>query len=137
MNLSKEKKLKLMMHTITLFSFMILTFLGITIFFVPFIFYFIFKSKELRIIAIETGVYQLFTWIIVLIWNTFILRILMFSMFHLDMNKSSLSMILWTAPLYIIIVILLVFGPFKGIIYVLQGKEFHYPIISKWTSKYK
>ncbi|MEC1984215.1 hypothetical protein P9F15_28165 [Bacillus cereus] len=137
MNLSKEKKLKLMMHTITLFSFMILTFLGITIFFVPFIFYFIFKSKELRIIAIETGVYQLFTWIIVLIWNTFIIRILMFSMFHLDMNESNLSMILWTAPLYIIIVILLVFGPFKGIIYVLQGKEFHYPIISKWTSKYK
>ncbi len=59
----------------------------------------------------------------------------MFSMFHLDMNESSLSMILWTVPLYIIIVILLVFGPFKGIIYVLQGKEFHYPIISKWTSK--
>ncbi|GAB6254039.1 hypothetical protein BCSAG_53580 [Bacillus cereus] len=61
----------------------------------------------------------------------------MFSMFHLDMNESSLSMILWTVPLYIIIVILLVFGPFKGIIYVLQGKEFHYLIISKWTSKYK
>ncbi len=135
MNLSQEKKLKLMMHTITLVSFMILTFLGITIFFVPFIFYFIFKSKELRIVAIETGIYQLFTWIIVLIWNTFIIRILMFSMFNFDMNESSLSMILWTAPLYIIIVILLVFGPFKGIIYVLQGKEFHYPIISKWAGK--
>ncbi|PFQ47662.1 hypothetical protein COK05_09240 [Bacillus cereus] len=135
MNLSQEKKLKLMMHSITLLSFMILTFLGITIFFVPFIFYFIFKSKELRIIAIETGVYQLFTWIIVLIWNAFVIRILMFSMFHFDMNESSLSMILWIAPLYIIIFILLIFGPFKGIIYVLQGKEFHYPIISKWTSK--
>lgn len=59
----------------------------------------------------------------------------MFSMFHLDMNESSLSMILWTVPLYIIIVILLVFGAFKGIIYALQGKEFHYPIISKWNSK--
>jgi hypothetical protein len=114
---------------------MILTFLGITIFFVPFIFYFIFKSKELRIIAIETGVYQLFTWIIVLIWTAFVIRILMISMFHFDMNESSLSMILWIAPLYIIIFILLIFGPFKGIIYVLQGKEFHYPIISKWTSK--
>ncbi|PFZ31276.1 hypothetical protein [Bacillus wiedmannii] len=135
MNLSQEKKLKLMMHTITLLSFMILTFFGITIFFVPFIFYFIFKSKELRIIAIETGVYQLFTWIIVLIWNAFVIRILMFSMFHWDMNESSLSLILWTAPLFIIIVILLVFGPFKGILYVLQGKEFYYPIISKWTGK--
>lgn len=56
-------------------------------------------------------------------------------MFSFDMNESSLSMILWTAPLYIIIVILLVFGPFKGIIYVIQGKEFYYPIISKLTGK--
>ncbi|MFK4292982.1 hypothetical protein [Bacillus sp. RC250] len=135
MNLSHEKKLKLMMHTITLLSFIILTFFSITIFYIPLIFYFIFKSKELRIIAIETAVYQLFTWIIVLIWNTFVMRILMFSMFHSDMNASNMSMILWAAPLYIILIILLVFGPLKGISYVLQGKNFHYPIISKWISK--
>ncbi|MFK4467655.1 hypothetical protein [Bacillus sp. RC252] len=135
MNLSHEKKLKLMMHTITLLSFIILTFFSITIFYIPLIFYFIFKSKELRIIAIETAVYQLFTWIIVMIWNTFVMRILMFSMFHSDMNASNMSMILWAAPLYIILIILLVFGPLKGISYVLQGKNFHYPIISKWISK--
>ncbi|MED1116636.1 hypothetical protein, partial [Bacillus paramycoides] len=117
MNLSQEKNLKLMMHTITLLSFIILTFFSITIFYVSFIFYFVFKSKELRIIAIETAVYQLFTWIIVLIWNTFVMRILMFSMFHFDMNASNMSMILWTVPLYIILTILLVFGPLKGILY--------------------
>ncbi|MGE6592234.1 hypothetical protein ACQKFU_22225 [Bacillus mycoides] len=135
MNLSQEKNLKLMMHTVTLLSFIILSFFSITIFYVPFIFYFIFKSKELRIIAIETAVYQLFTWIIVLIWNNFVMRILMFSIFHFDMNASNMSMILWTAPLYIILTILLVFGPLKGILYALQGKDFHYPIISKWISK--
>ncbi|MDA2384560.1 hypothetical protein PDN41_22930 [Bacillus cereus] len=135
MNLSQEKKLKLMMHTITFVSFIILTFFSITIFYVSFIFYFVFKSKELRIIAIETAVYQLLTWIIVLIWNTFVMRILMFSMFHFDMNASNMSMILWTAPLYIILTILLVFGPLKGILYVFQGKDFYYPIISKWISK--
>ena len=73
----------------------------------------IFKSKELRIIAIETAVYQLFTWIIVLIWNTFVMRTLMLSMFHSDMNVSNMSMILWTAPIYIILTILLGFGPLK------------------------
>ncbi|WP_342719965.1 hypothetical protein AAG068_28860 (plasmid) [Bacillus paramycoides] len=135
MNLSQEKKLKLMMHTITFVSFIILTFFSITIFYVSFIFYFVFKSKELRIIAIETAVYQLLTWIIVLIWNTFVMRILMFSMFHFDMNASNMSMILWTAPLYITLTILLVFGPLKGILYVLQGKDSYYPIISKWISK--
>ncbi|WP_255298236.1 hypothetical protein, partial [Bacillus toyonensis] len=96
---------------------------------------FIFKSKELRIIAIETAVYQLFTWIIVFIWNNFVMRILMFSMFHSDMNASNMSMILWTAPFYIILIILLVFGPLKGILHVLKGKDFHYPVISKWISK--
>ncbi|MEX0135246.1 hypothetical protein MRBLBA71_001853 [Bacillus nitratireducens] len=135
MNLSQEKNLKLMMHTITLLSFIILIFFSITIFYVSFIFYFVFKSKELRIIAIETAVYQLFIWIIGLIWTTFVMRILMFSMFHFDMNASNIEMILWTAPLYIILTILLVFGPLKGILYALQGKDFHYPIISKWTSK--
>ncbi|PES73187.1 hypothetical protein CN507_02205 [Bacillus cereus] len=135
MNLSHEKNLALMMHIITLLSFIILTFFSITIFYIPLIFYFIFKSKELRIIAIETAFYQLFTWIIVLIWNTFVMRTLIFSMFHFDMNVSNMSMILWTAPIYIILTILLVFGPFKGILYVLQGKNFHYPIISKWISK--
>ncbi|OJE52521.1 hypothetical protein BAQ49_00015 [Bacillus proteolyticus] len=135
MNLSHEKNLKLMMHTITLLSFIILTFFSITIFYIPVIFYFIFKSKELRIIAIETAVYQLFTWIIVLIWNTFVMRILMFSMFHSDMNASTMSMILWAVPIFIILTILLVFGPLKGILYVLQEKDFHYPIISKWISK--
>ncbi|EJS47089.1 hypothetical protein ICG_05422 [Bacillus cereus BAG1X1-3] len=57
MNLSQEKNLKLMMHTITLLSFIILIFWGLTIFYVPFIFYFIFKAKKLRIIASETAVY--------------------------------------------------------------------------------
>ncbi|PEQ26473.1 hypothetical protein [Bacillus thuringiensis] len=135
MNLSQEKSLELMMHIITLLSFIILTFFSITIFYIPLIFYFIFKSKKLRIIAIETAVYQLFTWIIVLIWNTFVMRALMLSMFHSDMNVSNMSMILWTAPIYIILTILLGFGPLKGILYVLQGKEFHYPIISKWISR--
>ncbi|PGZ69097.1 hypothetical protein COE61_25490 [Bacillus thuringiensis] len=124
-----------MMHTITLLSFTILILYGITILYVSFIFYFIFKGKELRIIAIETAVYQLFTWIIVLIWNTFVMRTLMFSMFHSDMNMSNMSMILWTAPIYIILTILLAFGPLKGILHVLQEKDFHYPIISKWINK--
>ncbi|MET3202689.1 hypothetical protein CN962_27170 [Bacillus cereus] len=135
MNLSQEKSLELMMHIITLLSFIIITFFSITIFYIPLIFYFIFKSKKLRIIAIETAVYQLFTWIIVLIWNTFVMRTLMLSMFHSDMNVSNMSMILWTAPIYIILTILLGFGPLKAIIYVLQGKDFHYPIISKWISR--
>ncbi|MDT3498002.1 hypothetical protein NLU03_27730, partial [Bacillus toyonensis] len=120
---------------ITLLSFVILPFFSITIFYIPLIFYFIFKSKELRIIAIETAVYQLFTWIIVLIWNTFVMRILLFSMLHSDMNASTMSMILWAVPIYIILTILLVLGPLKGILHVLQGKDFHYPIISKWISK--
>ncbi|PGW72458.1 hypothetical protein [Bacillus thuringiensis] len=135
MNLSQEKKLELMMHIITLLSFIILTLFSITIFYIPLIFYFIFKSKKLRIIAIETAVYQLFTWIIVWIWNTFVMRTLMLSMFHSDINVSNMSMILWTAPIYIILTILLFFGPLKGILSVLQGKDFHYPIISKWISK--
>ncbi|EJS47088.1 hypothetical protein ICG_05421 [Bacillus cereus BAG1X1-3] len=59
----------------------------------------------------------------------------MFSMFHFDMNAGNISMILWAAPLYIMLTILLVFGPLKGILYVLQGKDFHYPIISKSISK--
>ncbi len=59
----------------------------------------------------------------------------MLSIFHSDMNVSNMSMILWTAPIYIILTILLVFGPLKGILNVLQGKDFHYPIISKWISK--
>lgn len=135
MNLSQEKNLELMMHIITLLSFIILTFFSITIFYIPLIFYFIFKSKKLRIIAIETAVYQLFTWIIVWIWNTFVMRTLMLSMFHSDINVSNMSMILWTAPIYIILTILLFFGPLKGILSVLIGKDFHYPIISKWISK--
>lgn len=135
MNLSQEKNLELMMQIITLLSFIILTLFSITIFYIPLIFYFIFKSKKLRVIAIETAVYQLFTWIIVLIWNTFVMRTLMFSMFHSDMNMSNMSMILWIAPIYIILTILLAFGPLKGILHVLQEKDFHYPIISKWISK--
>ncbi|MDY0854000.1 hypothetical protein SPE26_25145 [Bacillus thuringiensis] len=135
MSFSQEKNLKLMMHTITLLSFIILIFFSITIFYIPFIFYFIFKSKELRIIAIETAVYQLFTWIIALILNTFVMRTLMLSMFHSDLNAGNISVILWAAPVYIILTILLVFGPLKGILYVLKGKDFHYPIISKWISK--
>ncbi|OTY60174.1 hypothetical protein [Bacillus thuringiensis] len=115
-----------MMHTITLLSFSILILYGITILYVSFIFYFIFKGKELRIIAIETAFYQLFTWIIILIYNTFVIRILIFSVFHFDMNSSNMLIILWKAPLYIILIILLVFGPLKGILYVLQTKKFHY-----------
>lgn len=135
MNLSQDKNLKLMMHIITLLSFIILVLFSITIFYVPFIFYYVFKSKEIRIIAIETAVYQLFAWLIVWLWNTFVIKILMFSVFHFDMNESNISIIWWIAPLYIILTILLVFGPLKGILYVIQGKDFHYPITSKWISK--
>ncbi|UOB98565.1 hypothetical protein BTI679_59650 (plasmid) [Bacillus wiedmannii] len=46
MNLSQEKNLELMMHIITLLSFIILTLFSITIFYIPLIFYFIFKSKN-------------------------------------------------------------------------------------------
>lgn len=123
------------MHTITLLSSTILILYSITIFYVSFIFYFIFKGRELRIIAIETAFYQLITWIIVLIYNTFVIRILMFSVFHFDINASNMSIILWTAPLYIILTILLVFGPLKEILYVLQRKSFHYPVISKRINK--
>lgn len=125
-----------MMHTITLLSFTILILYRITILYVSFIFYFIFKGKELRIIAIETAFYQLFIWIIILIYNTFVIRILIFSVFHFDMNSSNMLIILWKAPLYIILTILLVFGPLKGILYVLQTKKFHYRLFLTWiTSK--
>ncbi|WP_333724806.1 hypothetical protein [Bacillus cereus] len=125
-----------MMHTITLLSFTILILYGITILYVSFIFYFIFKGKELRIIAIETAFYQLFTWIIVLIYNTFVIRILIFSVFHFDMNMSNMVLLVWKAPLYIILIILLVFGPLKGILYVLQTKKFLYRLfLTGITSK--
>ncbi|PDX91258.1 hypothetical protein CON01_17405 [Bacillus thuringiensis] len=125
-----------MMHTITLLSFTILILYGITILYVSFIFYFIFKGKELRIIAIETAFYQLFTWIILLIYNTFVIRILIFSVFHFDMNASNMLLLVWKAPLYIILIILLVFGPLKGILYVLQTKKFHYRLfLTGITSK--
>ncbi|MES9701245.1 MULTISPECIES: hypothetical protein [Bacillus] len=133
MNLSQDKNQKLILHLLTFVSFIILVLLGITIFYIPFIFYYVFKSKEVRTIIIETSVYQLLTWIISFIWNIFIMKPLVLSIS--DISVNNMSIILWAAPLYIILTILLVLGPLKGILYVLQGKDFHYPIISKWIRK--
>ncbi len=79
--------------------------------------------------------YQLFIWIITVIWNLFIIRILMLSLSNLDLASNNALIIFGIAPLYLILFLLLIFGPIKGILYVLQEKDFHYPIISKWINK--
>ncbi len=54
---------------------------------------------------------------------------------NLDLASNNTLFIFGVAPLYLILFLLLIFGPIKGILYVLQEKDFHYPIISKWINK--
>ncbi|MED2919344.1 MULTISPECIES: DUF4870 domain-containing protein [Bacillus cereus group] len=135
MILTQEKNIKLIMYFLTLLSFFILIFFSITIFYIPLIFYFIYKSQNIRKNILEAVFYQLFIWIITVIWNLFIIRILMLSLSNLDLTSNNTLIISSIAPLYLILFLLLIFGPIKGILYVLQEKEFHYPIISKWINQ--
>ncbi|EEM99221.1 hypothetical protein bthur0014_61440 [Bacillus thuringiensis IBL 4222] len=133
--LTQEKNIKLIMHFLTLLSFCLLIFFSVTIFYIPLIFYFICKSQDIRKNILEAVFYQLFIWVITMIWNLFIIRILMLSLSNLDLTPNNALIIFGIPPLYLILFLLLIFGPIKGILYVLQEKDFHYPIISKWINK--
>ncbi|MED0939580.1 DUF4870 domain-containing protein [Bacillus mobilis] len=135
MILTQEKNIKLIMHFLTVLSFFILIFFSVTIFYIPLIFYFLCKSQNIRKNILEAVFYQLFIWIITMIWNLFVIRILMLSLSNLDLASNNTLIIFGIAPLYLILLLLLIFGPIKGILYVLQEKDFHYPIISKWIKK--
>ncbi|MFC9446458.1 DUF4870 domain-containing protein [Bacillus cereus] len=135
MILTQEKNIKLIMHFLTLLSFFILIFFSVTIFYIPLVFYFVCKSQNIRKNILEAVFYQLFICIITVIWNLFIIRILMLFCSNLDLASNNALFIFGVAPLYVILFLLLIFGPIKGILYVLQEKDFHYPIISKWINK--
>ncbi|HDR6216430.1 MULTISPECIES: DUF4870 domain-containing protein [Bacillus cereus group] len=135
MILTQEKNIKLIMHFLTLLSFFILIFFSVTIFYIPLVFYFVCKSQNIQKNILEAVFYQLFIWIITVIWNLFIIRILMLFWSNLDLASNNTLIIFGVAPLYLILFLLLIFGPIKGILYVLQEKNFHYPIISKWINK--
>ncbi|WP_242259381.1 DUF4870 domain-containing protein [Bacillus cereus group sp. BfR-BA-01311] len=135
MILTQEKNIKLIMHFLTSLSFFILIFFSVTIFYIPLVFYFVCKSQNIRKNILEAVFYQLFIWIITVIWNLFIIRILMLFWSNLDLASINALFIFGVAPLYLILFLLLIFGPIKGILYVLQEKDFHYPIISKWINK--
>ena len=133
--LTQEKNIKLIMHFLTLLSFCLLIFFSVTIFYIPLIFYFICKSQDIRKNILEAVFYQLFIWVITMIWNLFIIIILMLSLSNLDLTPNNALIIFGIPLLYLILFLLLIFGPIKGILYVLQEKDFHYPIISKWINK--
>jgi hypothetical protein len=134
--LTQEKNIKLIMHFLTLLSFCLLIFFSVTIFLYTIdFFYFICKSQDIRKNILEAVFYQLFIWVITMIWNLFIIRILMLSLSNLDLTPNNALIIFGIPPLYLILFLLLIFGPIKGILYVLQEKDFHYPIISKWINK--
>ncbi|MCQ6334619.1 MULTISPECIES: DUF4870 domain-containing protein [Bacillus cereus group] len=135
MILTQEKNIKLIMHFLTLLSFFILIFFSVTIFYIPLVFYFVCKSQNIQKNILEAVFYQLFICIITVIWNLFITRILMLFWSNLDLASNNALIIFRVAPLYLILFLLLIFGPIKGILYVLQEKDFHYPIISKWINK--
>ncbi|MEK4838139.1 DUF4870 domain-containing protein [Bacillus sp. FSL L8-0152] len=135
MILAQEKNIKLIMHFLTLLSFFILIFFSVTIFYIPLVFYFVCKSQNIRKNILEAVFFQLFIWIITVIWNLFIIRILMLFWSNLDLASNNALIIFGVASLYLILFLLLIFGPIKGILYVLQEKDFHYPIISKWINK--
>ena len=48
MILAQEKNIKLIMHFLTWLSFFILIFFSITIFYIPLIFYFVYKSQNIQ-----------------------------------------------------------------------------------------
>ncbi|MGX5488669.1 DUF4870 domain-containing protein [Bacillus thuringiensis] len=135
MILTQEKNIKLIMHFLTLLSFFILIFFSVTIFYIPLVFYFVCKSQNIRKNILEAVFFQLFIWIITVIWNLFIIRILMLFWSNLDLASNNALIIFGVASLYLILFLLLIFGPIKGILYVLQEKDFHYLIISKWINK--
>ncbi|PEV10852.1 hypothetical protein CN417_10940 [Bacillus thuringiensis] len=135
MILTQEKNIKLIMHFLTLLSFFILIFFSVTIFYIPLVFYFVCKSQNIRKNILEAVFFQLFIWIITVIWNLFIIRILMLFWSNLDLASNNALIIFGVASLYLILFLLLIFGPIKGILYVLQEKDFPYPIISKWINK--
>ncbi|PGP41279.1 hypothetical protein, partial [Bacillus thuringiensis] len=112
---TQEKNIKLIMHFLTLLSFFILIFFSVTIFYIPLIFYFVYKSQNIQKNILEAMFYQLFIWIITVIWNLFIIRILMLSLSNLDLASNNALIIFGIAPLYLILFLLLIFGPIKGI----------------------
>ncbi|PFB38695.1 hypothetical protein CN396_31390, partial [Bacillus thuringiensis] len=86
----------------------------------PLIFYFVYKSQNIQKNILEAMFYQLFIWIITVIWNLFIIRILMLFWSNLDLASNNALIIFGVASLYLILFLLLIFGPIKGILYVLQ-----------------
>jgi hypothetical protein len=138
-SISQDKKIELIIHIFTCISFIFLILFSVTwfnyIIFIPFICYCLIKSRENRTIVAEAIVYQLLTWFIVMMWNTFIIKFIWEFKKHMGIaDEKFVPTILLLSPIYIILFILFIFGPLTGIIYVLQGKNFHYPVISRWIT---
>ncbi|TKH47446.1 hypothetical protein FC677_30385, partial [Bacillus cereus] len=94
-----------------------LIFFSVTIFYIPLVFYFVCKSQNIRKNILEAVFFQLFIWIITVIWNLFIIRILMLFWSNLDLASNNALIIFGVASLYLILFLLLIFGPIKGILY--------------------
>ncbi|KFM99984.1 hypothetical protein D0U04_27950 [Bacillus clarus] len=137
MILSQEKNIKLMIHVITLLSFFILFLFSNTVFYIPLIFYFIFKSQNIREVILESVLFQLGVWLVIFFWNVIIIRTILLSLLHIDLSSNNIFVIFGTLPLYIVLLVSLIFGPLKGILYEVQNKSFHYPIVSRWMHKGK
>lgn len=137
MILSQDKNIKLAIHGITLLSFSVFFLFGNTLFFIPLILYFVFKSQSIKEMNLESALFQFGVWLAVFLWNFVVVRTLMFSLLHIDLSTNSLFVIFGTIPLYIILLAAVILGPIKGILYELKNKEFHYPIVSRWVHRTK
>ncbi|MEH7596725.1 hypothetical protein V7295_30115, partial [Bacillus toyonensis] len=102
MILSQDKNIKLAIHGITLLSFLAFFLFGNTLFFIPLILYFVFKSQSIKEMNLESALFQFGVWLAVFLWNFVVVRTLMFSLLHIDLSTNSLFVIFGTIPLYII-----------------------------------
>ena len=123
MILAQEKNIKLIMHFLTLLSFLFLFSLASQFLYTVDFLFCIQITKHSKNI-LEAVFYQLFIWIITVIWNLFAIRILMLSLSNLDLTSNNTLIIFGIAPLYLILFLLLIFGSIKGILYALQEKSF-------------
>ncbi|WP_144504498.1 hypothetical protein [Bacillus mycoides] len=137
MILSQDKNIKLVIHAITLLSFLAFFLFGNTLFFIPLILYFVFKSQSIKEMNLESALFQFGVWLAVFLWNFVVIRTIMLSLLHIDLSTNSLFVIFGTIPLYIILLAAVILGPLKGILYELQNKKFHYPIVSRWVHRTK
>ncbi|HHT7238857.1 MULTISPECIES: DUF4870 domain-containing protein [Bacillus] len=137
MILSQDKNIKLVIHGLTFLSFLAFFLFGNTLFFVPLILYFVFKSQSIKEMNLESALFQFGVWLAVFLWNFIVIRTIMISLLHIDLSRNSLFVIFGTIPLYIILLAAVILGPLKGILYELQNKEFHYPIVSRWVYRTK